>query len=131
MVCQRFLTDKQGRRLGCSFPTYPLLLVEAHDLHGFQRLIKHQVVLLTRDLHVAGHQEAVGPKVLQEELLCGTAQLSTLRVCNAASLQGKAKVKKDLLTPRLVLGSGHHVVEDVEGSLCVGLTDAARLLQQV
>lgn len=80
---------------------------------------------------MAGHQEAVGSKVLQEELLCGAAQLSTLRVCYGTSLQGKAKVKKDLLTPRLVLGSGHHVVEDVEGSLGVGLTDAARLLQQV
>lgn len=35
------------------------------------------------------------------------------------------------LTPHLAGGSGHHVVEDVEGSLGVGLPDAARLLQQI
>lgn len=48
-----------------------------------------------------------------------------------ALLWMKTNVRKELLTPGLVLGSSHHVVEDVEGSLCVGLTDAARLLQQV
>ena len=35
------------------------------------------------------------------------------------------------LTSDLVLGSGDHVVEDVEGPLGLGLSDAARLLQQV
>lgn len=102
MVCQRFLPDKQGRRLGCSFPTYPLLLVEAHDLHGFQRLVKHLVVLLTRDLHVAGHQEAVGSKVLQEELLCGAAQLSTLRGCVMVH-RCKAKLRSRKTSSPLVL----------------------------
>lgn len=35
------------------------------------------------------------------------------------------------LTSHLVFCSCHHVVEDVEGSLSVGLTNAARLLQEV
>lgn len=35
------------------------------------------------------------------------------------------------LTAKLLLDPGDHVVEDVEGSLGFGLSDAARLLQQV
>ena len=36
-----------------------------------------------------------------------------------------------MLTAHLVFGSCHHVVEDMEGSLDLGLADAAGFLQQV
>lgn len=49
--------------------TYPLLLVEAHDLHGLQSLLKQHLVLLAGDLHVPRHQETIGGEALQQEVL--------------------------------------------------------------
>lgn len=49
--------------------TYPLFLGEAHDLHGLQSLIEHDVILLTGDLHVSRYQETIAAEILQQELL--------------------------------------------------------------
>lgn len=49
--------------------THPLLLGEAHDLHGLQGLLKQLVVLLARELYVTRDQETVAVEVLQQQLL--------------------------------------------------------------
>lgn len=54
--------------------TQPLLLREAHDLHGLQSLIKQLVILLTGDLHMSRHQETIAAVVLQKQLLYGDTQ---------------------------------------------------------
>lgn len=87
-------------KISFSVCTYSLLLVEAHDLHGLQRLVKHAVVLLTRDLHVTGHQEAVGVEVLQEELVCRKKTPSRRRA-ESITATFIANNNQNLLEPQL------------------------------
>lgn len=59
----------QTLKLRTSSDTYSLLLIETHDLHGLQGLIKQHVILLAGDLHMPRHQETVGAEAFQQEVL--------------------------------------------------------------